>query len=127
MKKVKAKKRQGPALAENRATAEVVRSDRGEEEAVLPKEKNRVKRVVETEESSEGLISRVSGKVRWFGLVREFLREVRIELKKVTWPTRKETLAATVMVIGLSMLVAFILGLLDVGLTRLVAVILGRS
>jgi|GEM_PF-484628 preprotein translocase subunit SecE len=126
MKKVKAKKRQGTALAENRATAETVRTDPAEEGALLPKGKNKVKREVEGEESSEGLVSRVTGKVQWIGTAKEFLREVRIELKKVTWPTRKETVAATIMVIGLSVLVAIILGLLDVGLARLVALILGR-
>ncbi|OGP51425.1 MAG: preprotein translocase subunit SecE [Deltaproteobacteria bacterium RBG_13_43_22] len=61
------------------------------------------------------------------GQVREFFREVRIELKKVTWPSRKETIAATGMVIILSVLVAFFLGLLDVGLSKAVGFLLKRS
>jgi preprotein translocase subunit SecE len=49
-----------------------------------------------------------------------------MEMKKVTWPTRKETLAATAMVIILSVLVAFFLGILDVALAKLVSTVLGR-
>ncbi|HSO72169.1 MAG TPA: preprotein translocase subunit SecE [Thermodesulfobacteriota bacterium] len=59
-------------------------------------------------------------------MTKTFFREVRMELKKVTWPTRKETLAATAMVIILSVVVAFFLGILDVGLAKLVGSIMGR-
>ena len=57
-------------------------------------------------------------KIQWIGQIKTFFREVRIELKKVTWPSRKETIAATAMVIILSVLVAFFLGFLDVGLSQ---------
>ena len=43
----------------------------------------------------------------------EFLKEVRIELKRVTWPTRKQTTKYTLIVIGLSLGVAAFLGGLD--------------
>ncbi len=43
----------------------------------------------------------------------EFLKEVRIELKRVTWPTRQETIKYTSIVIGLSLAVAAFLGGLD--------------
>lgn len=43
----------------------------------------------------------------------EFLKEVRIELKKVTWPTRQETIKYTAVVIGFSLAVAAFLGGLD--------------
>jgi preprotein translocase subunit SecE len=42
-----------------------------------------------------------------------FLKEVRLEMKKVNWPTRKETLRYTLIVIGVSLGVAFFLGALD--------------
>jgi len=42
-----------------------------------------------------------------------FLKEARIELKKVTWPTRQETIRFTVMVVVISGAVAFFLGGLD--------------
>jgi len=43
----------------------------------------------------------------------KFLKEVRIELKRVTWLTRKDTIKYTVFVIGLSLAVAAFLGGLD--------------
>lgn len=42
-----------------------------------------------------------------------FLKEARIELKKVTWPTREETIRYTMTVIVISVVVAFFLGGLD--------------
>lgn len=36
-----------------------------------------------------------------------FLREVRGEASKVTWPTRKETLVTTAMVIGMAVIASF--------------------
>ena len=43
----------------------------------------------------------------------DFLKEVRIELKRVTWPTRQQTIKYTLIVIGLSLAVAAFLGGLD--------------
>ena len=43
----------------------------------------------------------------------EFVKEVRIELKRVTWPTRQEAIKYTLIVIGLSLAVAVFLGGLD--------------
>jgi len=37
----------------------------------------------------------------------QFLREVKVELKKVTWPTRKQTIGSTVVVIILVLIVSF--------------------
>lgn len=42
-----------------------------------------------------------------------FLKESQIELKKVTWPTRRETIRYTVTVIVISIAVALFLGGLD--------------
>jgi len=43
-----------------------------------------------------------------------FIKEVRLEIKKVTWPTKKETLNHTLLVIGISLGVAFFLDVCDV-------------
>jgi len=43
----------------------------------------------------------------------DFLKEVRIELKRVTWPTRQQTIKYTLIVISLSLAVAAFLGGLD--------------
>jgi len=42
-----------------------------------------------------------------------FLKEVRLEIKKVNWPTRKETIRYTLIVVGVSIAVAAFLGSLD--------------
>lgn len=42
-----------------------------------------------------------------------FLKEVKVELKKVNWPTRKQTIKYTLIVIGVSFAVAVFLGGLD--------------
>ena len=44
---------------------------------------------------------------------REFLSEVVSELRKVHWPTRQETVAATVVVIVVVLIVSLWLGLVD--------------
>jgi preprotein translocase subunit SecE len=54
----------------------------------------------------------------------QFLREVKIELKKVTWPTRKQTMGSTVVVIILVMIISLFLGLVDVSLSKLVQAVL---
>ncbi|MBW1840416.1 MAG: preprotein translocase subunit SecE [Deltaproteobacteria bacterium] len=54
----------------------------------------------------------------------QFLREVKIELKKVTWPTRKQTISSTVVVIILVMIISLFLGVVDIGLSGLVRVVL---
>lgn len=43
----------------------------------------------------------------------EFIKEVRVELKRVTWLTRKETVKYTLIVIGVCLAVAAFLGGLD--------------
>jgi preprotein translocase subunit SecE len=48
-----------------------------------------------------------------FSKVQKFLKEVLLEIKKVNWPTRKETIRYTLIVIGLSVGVAIYLGTLD--------------
>ena len=61
-----------------------------------------------------------------FGLriVRSF-REMFAELKKVTWPTRKELMNYTLIVLGFMAVMAVIIGVLDAGAAWLVSVLLG--
>ncbi len=42
-----------------------------------------------------------------------YFREAYIEMKKVTWPTKKETYRYTMLVIGVSLVMAAFLGGLD--------------
>ena len=52
--------------------------------------------------------------------MRKFMNEVKVEAKKVTWPDRKETLQATLMVFVMVIFIAAFLWLVDAGLSALV-------
>jgi len=54
-----------------------------------------------------------------------FFREVRQEVSKVTWPTRKETLVTTAMVFVMVTLVALFFFLVDQVLSLGISAILG--
>ncbi|MGC8659373.1 MAG: preprotein translocase subunit SecE [Desulfomonilaceae bacterium] len=54
----------------------------------------------------------------------EFLREVKIELLKVTFPTRQETLGSTLVVLLLTTIVAIYLGFSDWALSKIMRSIL---
>jgi preprotein translocase subunit SecE len=50
-----------------------------------------------------------------------FLREVQVELKKTTWPTRAEANRLTLVVIGVIVVLGIYMGILDYGLSLLVS------
>ena len=56
--------------------------------------------------------------------VKTFLQEFKTEMKKVTWPPRKETLSSTVVVIITVLIIVVFLGLVDFGLGRIVKSVL---
>ena len=57
--------------------------------------------------------------------ITQFFKDAKMELKKVTWPTPKQTLASTAVVIILVFVVSFILGIIDFALAKAVKFILG--
>lgn len=62
--------------------------------------------------------------VQWFATVRQFVVEAWQELKKVTFPTRRETLGTTAVVLFLVVVISIFLGLVDLGLSRLVSYVI---
>ncbi len=56
---------------------------------------------------------------------RIFFDEVKQELEKVTWPTRKETIGTTWVVVFIVVLISFYLGACDLVLARLLRFLLG--
>jgi preprotein translocase subunit SecE len=54
----------------------------------------------------------------------QFLKETKFELKRVTWPTRKEMLAGTAVVLIIVFIVALFLGIIDLGLSKLLKAVL---
>jgi preprotein translocase subunit SecE len=62
-----------------------------------------------------------------FETVKQFLREVKTELKKVTWPSRKDTLSGTLVVLVAVFIIAVFLGIVDSGLSNLIKELLKRA
>jgi preprotein translocase subunit SecE len=60
---------------------------------------------------------------RKMGKITNYLKQSVQELKKVNWPTRKETTRYTLGVLGLSFIVAVVLGFIDFGLIRAIGLI----
>ena len=56
----------------------------------------------------------------WWRTIVQFVGEAWQELKKVTWPGRKETLGTTLVVLFLVVVIASFLGVVDMGLSTLV-------
>jgi len=56
--------------------------------------------------------------------VGEFLQQVKAELQKVTWPTRKETYGSTMVVIVLVLMVAVFLWVVDSSLSTMIQTLL---
>ena len=50
--------------------------------------------------------------------INRFMRDVQVEMKKVSWPQRKEIMASTVVVIFSVILISFFLGAVDVALQK---------
>ena len=55
----------------------------------------------------------------------QFLREVYAELKKVSWLSRKEVIATTIVVIIFMLITAAFVGIVDFILSKLLGVFLG--
>jgi preprotein translocase subunit SecE len=62
-----------------------------------------------------------------FEAAKQFLREVKTELKKVTWPSRKDTLSGTLVVLVAVFIIAIFLGIVDSGLSNLIKALLKRA
>jgi preprotein translocase subunit SecE len=54
----------------------------------------------------------------------QFFREVKVELQKVTFPTRQETVGSTIVVLVLTVILAIYLGFSDWALARIVKMLL---
>jgi preprotein translocase subunit SecE len=94
-------------------SAEMQYQDDQTAKTVVPKKQSQVSRVVPAGSKASFINSSV-----------QFLREVKIELKKVTWPSRKQTLGSTAVVIVVIVLISIFLGSVDIGLSSLIRAVL---
>ena len=60
----------------------------------------------------------------WIGQSREFLEEVRAELRKVTWPTQKENVGGTIGVLVNVFVLTVVLGLEDYVLAKIIQLVM---
>ncbi len=68
-------------------------------------------------------MARTATKRKKGNVVTRFLRETRSELRKVVWPTRREAINMTAIVLGVTVLMAAGLGVVDWLLTKVFALI----
>ena len=59
-----------------------------------------------------------------FEKIKQFLREFRIEMKKVSWPSRKEIVASTGVVLVVVLIISFYLGVADLVFSKLLRLML---
>ena len=57
--------------------------------------------------------------------IKQFFKEVRSELTKVTWTSREELIYSTIIVIVVSIVLAIFIGVVDVVLSSLANMLLG--
>ncbi|MBI1911279.1 MAG: preprotein translocase subunit SecE [Deltaproteobacteria bacterium] len=55
---------------------------------------------------------------------KQFIGEAKQELKKVTWPTKQQTVTSTWVVLAVTFALAIFLGLVDLVLSKLIGLIL---
>jgi len=68
-------------------------------------------------------MARRAAKAKRGNFIVRFLRETRSELRKVVWPTRREALNMTAIVLAVTLLMAAGLGVIDWLFTRLFALV----
>ncbi|MCX7021856.1 MAG: preprotein translocase subunit SecE [bacterium] len=61
-----------------------------------------------------------------FDRIKRFVRETRVELSKVTWPTRREVVSSTLIIIAMSAFLAVLIGVFDFGMSTLIDWILSQ-
>jgi len=57
--------------------------------------------------------------------IKQFFKEIKAELKKVTWSGRKQVMIGTIAVIILSIIISVFLSVIDAGLSQMVKLLLG--
>jgi preprotein translocase subunit SecE len=64
-------------------------------------------------------------RIPWWETARQYLREVAYELRRVVWPSRKETIGSTSVVLIIVIICGIFLGIVDAILSRLIRLFVG--
>jgi preprotein translocase subunit SecE len=84
-----------------------------------PAKPKRTEAVRKTSKKSE------ESRIVWWSEFRQYLREVVYELRKVVWPSRKETIGSTSVVLVIVILSGLFLGIVDFLLSRFIRLLIG--
>jgi preprotein translocase subunit SecE len=103
------------------ANAPVVDAAREMPDADKDKKRKQPQAGMQTAANEQSAIIKLTDK--YFGTWIQFFREVRVELGKVTWPSRKQTIGSTAVVIIFVFMIALFLGVVDFGLSNIVRLI----
>ena len=76
-----------------------------------------MKKQAETEVESQGARRKIDE-------LRLFFDQSKVELKKVVWPDKQETISTSSAVLLLVVVLTFFLGMVDLGLSKIIAAIL---
>ena len=68
-------------------------------------------------------VAKKSEKKRKFNIVKTF-RDMWAELKKVTWPSKKELIRQSVVVVVFVLILTIVVGLMDAGLSALLKLVI---
>ena len=117
--KKKKKKKAGSAASTDRQVAIDVNANANVSAEAASQVTPVTKPAIAKKKSSVAGVAAAKPKTNVFQSSIQFLREVKIELKKVTWPSRKQTIGSTVVVIALVLLISLFLGFVDIGLSSL--------
>ena len=120
----KKKKRADRSETSVKGQAAVVTNGQKTAAAALGNEPLAAKAKVVKKQSRTTSVATVKPKTNFIKSSIQFLREVKIELKKVTWPSRKQTIGSTAVVIVLVLIISLFLGVVDIGLSSLIRVVL---
>ena len=90
--------------------------------SIKEREQDQVRPAPRTGTGNEGGESRRRNPIE---RVRDLLDSVGSEIKKVTWPNRSETRNLTIVVLGISVFVGGLLGIVDLVLVQLVKLLTG--
>ena len=96
-------------------------------EDVKVEKADKVAKVAEGKSAPGGLTGVVGWPGRKIAEARAFLTEVRAELNKVTWPSRKEVYSTTLVVIATSIFFGFYLWGLDLAFSRALSLVFKRQ
>jgi preprotein translocase subunit SecE len=122
--KKKKKKKTGPARSAG-SQAAIARSGKKAASATGgDKVAPAIKTATAKKKSQAVSVAAARPKANIFNSAIQFLREVKIELKKVTWPSRKQTIGSTAVVVALVLLISLFLGFVDIGLSNLIRAVL---